>query len=85
MRAVAVATLDGRPVVVAGQDKAIQLWDLTTKQRIGEPLTGHTAWALWPPCTATRLPPSLTGGGRCGYGTSPHDGRSVRPWWSPTT
>jgi WD40 repeat protein len=43
VHAVAVAELDGRPVVVAGGENAtVAVWDLATRAPIGQPLTGHT-------------------------------------------
>jgi hypothetical protein len=34
--------LDGRPIAVtASRDDTVQLWDLTTRTQIGDPLTGH--------------------------------------------
>lgn len=43
VHAVAVAQLDGRPVVVAGgEDATVGVWDLATGAPIGQPLTGHT-------------------------------------------
>ncbi|MBC6460839.1 caspase family protein [Actinomadura sp. HBU206391] len=41
--AVAVGELDGRPIAVTGSfDKTVRIWDLTTRELLGEPLTGHT-------------------------------------------
>lgn len=42
VHAVATAELDGRPVVVAGGDGTVRVWDLATRAPIGQPLTGHT-------------------------------------------
>ena len=43
--AVAVADVDGRPVIVTGgDDGTVRRWDATTGQAIGDPLTGHTDW-----------------------------------------
>jgi WD40 repeat protein len=40
---VAIAQLDGRPVIVTGSgDTTVRVWDLTTGAPIGQPLTGHT-------------------------------------------
>ncbi|MET9446747.1 hypothetical protein [Streptomyces cinerochromogenes] len=34
--------VDGRPVAVTGAaDATVRIWDLTTHQPVGEPLTGH--------------------------------------------
>ncbi|MEV6360486.1 caspase, EACC1-associated type [Nocardia asteroides] len=33
---------DGRALASAGADKTVRLWDIATRQQIGEPLTGHT-------------------------------------------
>ena len=47
VRAVAVADVDGRPVIVTGgDDGTVRRWDATTGQAIGDPLTGHTDWVL---------------------------------------
>ncbi|MFF4668266.1 hypothetical protein [Streptomyces sp. NPDC001279] len=41
--AVATGVLDGRPVAVSsGQDRRVRVWDLTSGEPVGEPLTGHT-------------------------------------------
>ncbi|MYV38991.1 hypothetical protein GT030_08920, partial [Streptomyces sp. SID1328] len=37
--------------VTASWDKTIRLWDLTTGQPIGQPLTGHTDVVLSVACT----------------------------------
>jgi WD40 repeat protein len=43
VHAVAIAQLDGRPVVVSGSgDGTVRVWDLATRAPIGGPLTGHT-------------------------------------------
>jgi WD40 repeat protein len=47
--AVTTAVLDGRPVAVTGSDDdTVRVWDLTTGQQLGQPLTGHTdsVWAV---------------------------------------
>ena len=39
----AVAELDGRPVVVSGAgDRTVRVWDLATGAPVGDPFTGHT-------------------------------------------
>ncbi|GGK56618.1 hypothetical protein Ppa06_10250 [Planomonospora parontospora subsp. parontospora] len=41
--AVAVAQLEGRPVIVSGSsDLTVRMWDLSTGKQISEPLTGHS-------------------------------------------
>ncbi|WP_457513550.1 hypothetical protein [Streptomyces sp. TE33382] len=41
----ATGVVDGGPVAVTGSgDGTVRVWDLTTRQPIGEPLTGHTGW-----------------------------------------
>ncbi|MER7208257.1 serine/threonine-protein kinase [Streptosporangium sp. NPDC000239] len=41
--AVAAAQVDGRPVAVTGSaDDTAQVWDLTTRTPVGDPLRGHT-------------------------------------------
>ncbi|MGD9525621.1 serine/threonine-protein kinase [Pseudonocardia sp.] len=43
VNSVAVAQLDGRPVIVSGSvDRTVRVWDLATYAPIGQPLTGHT-------------------------------------------
>ncbi|MGH3885207.1 MAG: hypothetical protein ACRDSZ_01345, partial [Pseudonocardiaceae bacterium] len=43
--AVAVAELDGRPVVVSGSDDhTVRVWELPTGAPVGKPFTGHTDW-----------------------------------------
>jgi WD40 repeat protein len=42
VRAVAIGTLDGRPIAVTGSDdQTLRIWDLTEAISMGEPLTGH--------------------------------------------
>jgi WD40 repeat protein len=43
VHAVAVGELDGRPIAVTGSfDKTVRIWDLSTRELLGEPLTGHS-------------------------------------------
>jgi WD40 repeat protein len=43
--AVAVAELDGRPVVISGSaDYTVGVWELAPGTPIGHPFTGHTDW-----------------------------------------
>ena len=43
--AVAVAELDGRPVVISGGgDGMVRVWDLASGTPVGDPLTGHDGW-----------------------------------------
>ena len=43
VHAVAVAELDGRPVVISGSgDGTVRVWDLATGAPVGDPFTGHT-------------------------------------------
>ncbi|MBG0831514.1 protein kinase [Planomonospora sp. ID67723] len=49
VRAVAVAQLDGRPVVISGgRDDTVRVWDLATRKPVGKPFTGHknAVWAV---------------------------------------
>jgi WD40 repeat protein len=47
VRALAVAQLDGRPVVVSGSgDATVRVWDLATRAPIGQPLTGPATSVL---------------------------------------
>ena len=42
--AVAVAELNGRPVVISGSnDRTVRVWELATGAPIGDPFTGHTS------------------------------------------
>jgi WD40 repeat protein len=41
---IALGTLDGRPVLVAGENGGIGVWDLATGAPRGEPLRGHLGW-----------------------------------------
>ncbi len=45
---VAIGRLNGRPAAVVASKKTLGVYDLTTQQRLGEPLTGHTdnIWAV---------------------------------------
>lgn len=38
---------DGKVLAVADQSNLITLWDVATRQRIGEPLKGHTDFVKW--------------------------------------
>jgi WD40 repeat protein len=45
VRAVAVAELEGRPVVVSGSDdRTVRVWELDGGAPVGDPFTGHTGW-----------------------------------------
>ncbi|MET7336858.1 serine/threonine-protein kinase [Nonomuraea sp. NPDC005650] len=45
VRAVALGSLDGVPVMLTGSDdETARLWNLRTYRQIGQPLTGHTEW-----------------------------------------
>ena len=45
VHAVAVAELDGRPVVISGGgDRTVRVWDLATGAPVGDPFTGHGDW-----------------------------------------
>ncbi|MEV5204483.1 hypothetical protein [Streptomyces sp. NPDC053720] len=62
--AVATAVVEGRPVAVTGgYDGTVRVWDLTTGQPAGEPLTGHTS-AVYAVATAVveGRPVAVTGG-----------------------
>jgi len=37
---------DGRLLASGGDDHKVRLWNPTTGQPIGHPLTGHTGWVL---------------------------------------
>ena len=79
--AVAVAELDGRPVVVSGgDDGTVRVWDLATGTPVGDPFTGHTGsvprwrWASW---RAARWWSPAATTARCGCGTWPPAPRSA--------
>ncbi|GAB3420191.1 WD40 repeat domain-containing protein [Flindersiella endophytica] len=59
MLALACTELRGRPVAVAGGESAeLWLWDLTTGEPIGKPMTGHLKWsweAVGKPGLGTKL------------------------------
>ncbi|MFE6684247.1 hypothetical protein [Streptomyces sp. NPDC057729] len=45
--AVATGVVDGRPIAVTGSDdETVRVWDLATREQVGEPLIGHTDWVL---------------------------------------
>ncbi|MBK6857924.1 MAG: hypothetical protein IPG97_15630 [Microthrixaceae bacterium] len=45
--AVAVAELEGRPVVVSGsEDRSVRVWDLATGAPVGAPFIGHDHWVV---------------------------------------
>jgi WD40 repeat protein len=49
--AVAYAELDGRPVAVTGgDDGAVRVWDLTSRQPKGEPMRDHQSWVRGVAC-----------------------------------
>jgi WD40 repeat protein len=64
---VAVAELEGRPVVITGSgDRTARVWDLATGTPVGDPFTGHSDWV-----TAVAVaelegrPVVITGSGDC--------------------
>ncbi|WP_171074126.1 WD40 repeat domain-containing serine/threonine protein kinase [Nonomuraea basaltis] len=45
VRAVAVGTRDGVPIMLTGSDdETARVWNLRTSQQLGRPLAGHTEW-----------------------------------------
>ncbi|RMF76640.1 MAG: hypothetical protein D6737_19790, partial [Chloroflexi bacterium] len=54
IRGVAVSA-DGRWLAAGGTDNTIALWDMTTRQRLAAPLTGHSDWV-----TALAFSPDAT-------------------------
>ena len=45
VRSVAVAELDGSPVVISGSDDGtVRVWDLASGAAVGRPITGHEGW-----------------------------------------
>ena len=73
VHAVAVAELDGRPVVISGSsDGTVRVWDLASGTPAGGPFTGHTrggyavAVGSW---MAGRWSSPAARTGRCGCGT----------------
>ncbi|MDH6604471.1 WD40 repeat protein [Streptomyces sp. SAI-208] len=60
---VASAVLDGAPVAVTGSGSTVRVWDLTTGQQIGEPLTVKTPAVVALACTVLDgTPVAVTGG-----------------------
>ena len=44
MWAVAVGELEGHPVIVSGSaDNTVRVWDMASREPIGEPIRGHTS------------------------------------------
>jgi hypothetical protein len=44
---VALGLLGGRPIAVSGGcDQLVRVWDLDTREPLGEPLAGHQGWVL---------------------------------------
>ncbi|MEU6277073.1 caspase family protein [Streptomyces populi] len=72
VRALACTVLDGTPIAITGgRDGTVRVWDLATRQPIGEPLTGHTGTVYSVACTELdRTPIAVTGG----------DDGTVRVW-----
>jgi WD40 repeat protein len=68
VRSVAVAELDGRPVVVSGGgddgDNTVRIWDLATREPVGDPFRGH-AGPVYAVAVAEldRRPVVVSGGG----------------------
>ena len=62
--ALACTTVEGRPVAITcGVDAAVQVWDLTTWRRRGNPLTGHVGTVTAVACTILEgVPVAVTGG-----------------------
>ena len=72
VNAVAVAELDGRPVVISGSDDGtVRVWDLATGTPIGDPFTGHTGAVLAVAVAELDGRPVVISGG---------DDRTVRVW-----
>ena len=67
----AVAELDGRPVVVSGSgDRTVRVWDLATGAPVGDPFAGHTGHVRGGGGGAGGRPVVISGGGD----------RTVRVW-----
>ena len=65
VEAVACTMLQGRPVAVTGgQDGTVRVWDLTSAQPRGGPLTGHTYTVQAVACTTLDGRPVAVTGGR---------------------
>ena len=37
---------DGKTLASGSNDDTVRLWDVATRQQIGDPLTGHTGWVI---------------------------------------
>ncbi|MFH8520467.1 caspase family protein [Streptomyces gelaticus] len=64
MHTVACIKLGVRPIAVTGgEDGTVRIWDLTSGQPVGTPLTGHTDWVQAVACTELDgRPTAVTGG-----------------------
>lgn len=43
VKAVALGALDGQPIILTGSGNDARIWNPDTRQKIGQPLTGHTS------------------------------------------